>query len=88
MDRLAGAALDAKLREFLAEDIGSGDVTSEWTVPERARARGRLVARSACVVSGLAVARRAFELLDPGLCWIEEVPAGSRAGQDTVLAAL
>jgi nicotinate-nucleotide pyrophosphorylase (carboxylating) len=88
MNRLTGEALDARLRDFLAEDIGSGDVTSEWTVSAQARARGRFVARSACVVSGLAVARRTLELLDPGLCWIEEVPAGSRVEQDTVLAEL
>lgn len=88
MNPLTGEALDAKLREFLAEDVGSGDVTSEWTVPEGARARGRFVARSACVVSGLAVARRAFELLDPGLRWEKEVSAGSRVQPDAVLAEL
>ncbi len=88
MDRLTGEALDAKLREFLAEDVGSGDVTSEWTVPAEARARGRFVARSACVVSGLPVGRRTFELLDPDLRWEKEVPAGSRVQQDTVLAEL
>ena len=88
MHLLTGEALDAKLREFLAEDVGAGDVTSEWTVPEQARARGRFIARSTCVVSGLAVARRTFELLDPGLCWMEEAPAGSRVEQDTVLAEL
>lgn len=88
MDRLTGEPLDAKLREFLAEDVGSGDVTSEWTVPAEARARGRFVARSACVVSGLAVARRTFELLDPGLRWEEEVRAGSCVPPEAVLARL
>jgi nicotinate-nucleotide pyrophosphorylase len=51
MESLTGEALDAKLRELLAEDLGAGDVTSEWTVPEQARTRGRLIERSACVVS-------------------------------------
>jgi nicotinate-nucleotide pyrophosphorylase (carboxylating) len=88
MDPLTGAFLDAKLREFLAEDVGAGDVTSEWTVPAEARARGRLLARSACVVSGLPVARRTFELLDPDLTWEEQVSAGSRVQPDAVLAKL
>jgi nicotinate-nucleotide pyrophosphorylase (carboxylating) len=88
MDRLSGAALDAKLREFLAEDIGSGDVTSEWTVPERARARGWLIARSDCVVSGLPVARRTFELLEPTLSWVEEAASGAHVEPDTQLARL
>ena len=88
MQTLTGEALDARLREFLEEDVGSGDVTSEWTIPEGARARGRFVARSACVVSGLAVARRTLELLDSGLGWEEDVPARSRVQADAVLARL
>ena len=88
MDLLAGGALDAKLRELLAEDVGPGDVTTEWTVPEKQRARGRLIARSACVVSGLPFARRAFTLLDPGLAWKDEAPAGSAAEPDSTLARL
>src|SRR5512132_1696667 len=88
MDPLTGEALDAKLRELLAEDLGKGDVTSEWTVPAQQRARGRLIARSACVVSGLPFARRTFALLDPDLAWDEEAPAGSVAEPDSTLARL
>jgi nicotinate-nucleotide pyrophosphorylase (carboxylating) len=85
---LEGAALDAKLRELLAEDLGAGDVTSEWTVGPEARARGRLITRGACVVSGLPIARRTFELLDPELAWEGEAPAGSSVPADATLAAL
>lgn len=88
MNPLAGPSLDAKLRELLAEDVGSGDVTTEWTVPAQERARGRLIARSVCVVSGLPVARRVFELLDPGLVWEDEAPAGSALPPDSTLARL
>ena len=88
MNRLTGEALDVKLRELLAEDLGAGDVTSEWTVPSQARARGRLIARSACVVSGLPIARRTFELLDPGLAWEGEAPAGSSVPLDATLVEL
>jgi nicotinate-nucleotide pyrophosphorylase (carboxylating) len=88
MHPLADPALDAKLREFLAEDVGSGDVTTEGTVAAQERARGRLIARSAGVVSGLPVARRVFELLDPGLVWEDEAPAGSALAPDSTLARL
>ena len=88
MDRLTGEALDAKLREFLAEDLGAGDVTSEWTVKGEARALGRLVARDGCVVSGLPIARRTFELLDPDLSWDVEAQAGSVVSPDSTLATL
>jgi nicotinate-nucleotide pyrophosphorylase (carboxylating) len=85
---LSANALDGKLRELLAEDVGPGDVTTSWTVPEGARAQGRLLAKSACVVSGLHIARRTFALLDPGLLWRDEAPAGSDAAPGTTLARL
>ncbi|MGE5276195.1 MAG: carboxylating nicotinate-nucleotide diphosphorylase [Acidobacteriota bacterium] len=85
---LSGAALDGKLREFLTEDVGSGDVTTDWTVPDDARAAGRLLAKSPCIVSGLPVARRTFALLDPDLVWEDEALAGSRAVAGSTLARL
>ncbi|MEO8189725.1 MAG: carboxylating nicotinate-nucleotide diphosphorylase [Acidobacteriota bacterium] len=88
MHALSGEALDLRLREFLAEDIGSGDITSEATVPPAATARGAVVARSACVVSGLNAARRTFELLDPETSWRGAVAAGDRVEAGTVVAEL
>src|ERR1700694_2102104 len=87
MDAKSGEALDARLKDLLAEDLGEGDVTTQTTVPAAARALGELVAKSPCVVSGLDVARRVFELLDPELVWASEtlagapVPAGIRLAQ-------
>jgi nicotinate-nucleotide pyrophosphorylase (carboxylating) len=87
VDRLAGSALDKRLRELIAEDVGAGDVTTDAIVPSDAHALGELVAKSACVVSGLDVAKRVFELLDPELVWSSEtlagspVPAGARLAQ-------
>ncbi len=88
MEALSGEALDALLRGFLAEDIGRSDVTTEATVPRGATAEGELVAKSECVVSGLPVARRVFELLDPGLAWSHEAPAGSAVSPPAVLGRL
>src|SRR5207237_563693 len=62
---LTVAEIDAVLRPALFEDKGGGDLTSISAVPERARARGRLVAKSPGVVAGLSVFARAFELCDP-----------------------
>jgi nicotinate-nucleotide pyrophosphorylase (carboxylating) len=64
------AALPEKeLRELvhraLDEDVGSGDVTSEATVPEDARARAVIVQKASGVIYGLAVAEATFLALDP-----------------------
>ncbi len=88
MDRLAGEALDERLQAFLAEDMGARDVTTETTVPVEARAVGECVAKSACVVSGLEIARRVFELLDPELSWQSEIVAGAGVARGTQLAQL
>jgi nicotinate-nucleotide pyrophosphorylase (carboxylating) len=88
MEQLSEEDLDNRLRWFLSEDIGRVDVTTETTVPQGTRTRGELTAKSVCVVSGLPVARRVFELLDSGLSWEEEVAAGTAVVAGTRLAQL
>jgi nicotinate-nucleotide pyrophosphorylase (carboxylating) len=61
------AAYRELVRQALAEDIGSGDLTTAATVPPDLRARGVFVAKSALVVAGLDVAAEAFRQLDPGV---------------------
>src|SRR5215216_5230474 len=53
------------VRRALAEDLGWGDVTTEATVDTALRARGIILAKSPCVIAGLAVAAEAFRQLDP-----------------------
>jgi nicotinate-nucleotide pyrophosphorylase (carboxylating) len=88
MDGLSAAELDARLLEFLAEDVGSGDVTTEAIVSAYAVASAEIVAKSECVVSGLPVSRRVFELLDPTLSWEERTRPGSKVPPGTTLARL
>jgi nicotinate-nucleotide pyrophosphorylase (carboxylating) len=52
----------------LAEDLGEGDITSEATVPEEARARARIVQKQPGVVFGLAVVAEAMRQ-----CGVEDV---------------
>ncbi len=49
----------------LAEDLGTGDVTTTATVPPGTRARGTLLAKAPGVLSGLAVAAAVFARVDP-----------------------
>jgi nicotinate-nucleotide pyrophosphorylase (carboxylating) len=48
----------------LAEDIGSGDLTSLYFVPETRRSKARIFAKEPIVVAGTDVARRTFERVD------------------------
>ena len=49
----------------LAEDVGSGDITTQATVPPDAAARARITQKAPGVVFGLDAAEYAFRALDP-----------------------
>jgi nicotinate-nucleotide pyrophosphorylase (carboxylating) len=77
------------VRRALEEDLGrAGDITSELTVPVDARSSASLVARKAGSISGVLVARSAFQLVDPTLEFEFKVPDGSTVSADTVLAII
>jgi nicotinate-nucleotide pyrophosphorylase (carboxylating) len=52
------------VRRALAEDVGTADLTTAFTVDADARARGVILAKSPCVVAGLEVAAAVFQELD------------------------
>ena len=59
----------------LEEDVGSGDVTTEATVPADARARARVVQKAPGVIYGLDAAEAVFKRLDPD-CSVVRGPEG------------
>lgn len=60
MEPLSTHEIKHLVRAALAEDVGSGDVTSLATVPESARARALMVAREPLVVAGLELVEAVF----------------------------
>jgi nicotinate-nucleotide pyrophosphorylase (carboxylating) len=65
MEPLTGEEIRRAVQLALAEDIGSGDVTTLATVPETLQATAHMVAREALVVCGLGFAAIAFQELAP-----------------------
>jgi nicotinate-nucleotide pyrophosphorylase (carboxylating) len=57
--------LERMVRDFLAEDVGSGDVTTAATVPAGTRARARITQKQDGVISGLDAAAATFHATDP-----------------------
>ena len=70
----------------LAEDVGSGDITSEFFVAAQLQALGRIVARERAVVAGTATAAEVFRRVDERL-HVEIVQADGTAltGGETIL---
>lgn len=71
-DLLAHPAVPAALAHALAEDVGTGDVTTLALVDPQARAEGEILARQPCRVAGGPVAAAVLAALDPGI-WCETV---------------
>jgi nicotinate-nucleotide pyrophosphorylase (carboxylating) len=55
--------MQSKYAEFLKEDIGSGDITSELIIPEDVRAKARIKAKQDAVLAGAAQAAAVFREL-------------------------
>ena len=55
------------IRAALAEDIGDGDVTSQYFVPQASRSDARIVSRETGIVAGVDVAAAVFAAVDADL---------------------
>src|SRR6187200_1092617 len=51
----------------LKEDIGQGDITTDFFVPETLHATGRVTAREKTVVAGTGAAAEIFRRVDPSI---------------------
>ena len=71
MKWLENGEILASIGEFLAEDIGRGDITTTATVPQDTRGVGRFLAKEYLVLCGLDVAEAVFFQLDPDVGEIE-----------------
>jgi nicotinate-nucleotide pyrophosphorylase (carboxylating) len=83
-------ALSAGVIEYIqramAEDIGSGDVTTDSIVPPQATMQGKIIAKQAGIVAGLDVARAAYLLLDDRVNLVPTADEGERVENQRVLA--
>ena len=83
MQALTPAEIDSAIGLALAEDIGSGDVTTLATVPDDSKMGAAMVAREPLVTAGLALAEAAFRHLSPEIHASLEV----RDGQNVLAGA-
>ncbi|MCE5199775.1 MAG: carboxylating nicotinate-nucleotide diphosphorylase [Armatimonadota bacterium] len=70
--------IEQVVKTALAEDIGSGDVTTLLTIPQDAQATATLTAKQEGVIAGQDVAWAAFSLLHCPVQYMQAVPDGTR----------
>jgi nicotinate-nucleotide pyrophosphorylase (carboxylating) len=76
------------IKAALAEDVGSGDVTSSAVIPENVRFHGVLRARHAMVIAGLPVAREVFRMVVPDVRFRALVADGEAVAAGAILAEI
>lgn len=89
MNLLDNGLLMANLGEFLAEDIGRGDITTQSTVPPETMGTGRFLAKENLIICGLDIAEAVFLQLDPENAPLERIfNDGDAVEAGTVFATL
>ncbi|MBG9795541.1 nicotinate-nucleotide pyrophosphorylase [Paenibacillus dendritiformis] len=79
-------ALRRQLEAWLQEDIGTGDVTTAYTIPAGHQSRGIIHAKEDGMITGLPVAEAVFEVVDSSLRFTARVEDGAVVARGTVLA--
>jgi nicotinate-nucleotide pyrophosphorylase (carboxylating) len=80
--------ITASIRQALAEDIGTGDVTTDSIVPTDAKMTGRIVAKQAGIIAGLDITAGVFYLLDERISFEPKVIEGSKVQDRTPVAGV
>ncbi|MDP2855398.1 MAG: carboxylating nicotinate-nucleotide diphosphorylase [Smithellaceae bacterium] len=70
----------------LAEDIGTGDITTQATVSPKKQGRAQAIAKDGFVIAGMAVFEETFRLLDKSIKVKKLIADGYRAKKGDVIA--
>lgn len=84
--KLSSTEIKRIIERSLQEDIGSGDITTEATVPEDFPAKASFYAKEDLVLAGLEVAQSVFNLLSSGIKMEFNYPDGAQVAAGTVMA--
>lgn len=78
--------LDEKIREWLKEDMSSGDITTDSLIGEELNSSASVIAKENGIIAGLGVFRRVFLLLDEEITLNFHVQDGSKVQKGDILA--
>ena len=81
-------SIDPLIELAFAEDIGIGDITTEFTVSPLQQGLGTILTETEGVIAGLPIAQRVFEKLDPDLNFQMLVADGDCVGCVTPIATV
>lgn len=86
--KIPKSQITAFVKNALAEDIGSGDITTNVIVPERTLARGAIILEEDAVIAGLEIAEEVFKQLDKNVKFSAVYKDGARVLKGKVIAEI
>lgn len=81
-------AMTLLIRAALSEDIGTGDITTNYTIPPDHRSTAHLIAKADIVLAGVDVAREVFMIVDPEISFELIYNDGASIPKGTAFATL
>ncbi len=72
----------------IAEDIGSGDITTDHLPDPAAKGRGEIIAKESIVIAGLDIAKRTFEKFEPDIGFVSRFQDGDNIQSGDVIAGI
>lgn len=72
----------------LKEDIGKGDITTNFLIPENLKTKAFIFAKEPGIICGLKVAKLVFQILDPKISFKELVKEGEKVKKGQKIAIL
>ncbi len=85
---LPESEIERVVRRALREDLGSGDVTTNWIIPADQTSQAIIIAKAEGVIAGLEVARAVFRLVDPRITFEPVVGDGAAVKPRDLVARL
>lgn len=81
-------SLNQIIKDALAEDIGSGDITTLATIDPRLMAYGEFLVKQDGIVAGFEIVKKTFEIFDPTLRLVLFDKDGASVAANTVAAVV
>jgi nicotinate-nucleotide pyrophosphorylase (carboxylating) len=82
------AAVRDQIRGWLAEDLGSGDITTETTIPRESKSKAVIHVKESGIIAGLPIAKLVFEVVDSSLVFEQKMQDGEHVDKGTVIATV
>ena len=78
--------LKALIKQALTEDIGRGDITTQFTIPRHKKITVKIIAKEEFLLCGITVAQKVFETVDSRIRFVKKNKDGRNVRSEEIIA--